>query len=109
MRLAGKATLPGLISPKLGCRPARVGMVHAFHLAYETKLASLLPYGIYTIPEVSMVGKTEEDCLKEGLAYEIGRAYYRNNARGQIIGDTAGMLKMVFDPNDHRLLGIHII
>ena len=56
-----------------------------------------------------MVGKTEEDCLKEGRAYDIGRAYYRNTARGQIIGDTAGMLKMVFDPADHTLLGLHLI
>ena len=56
-----------------------------------------------------MIGKTEEECLKEGIEYEVGRAYYRNNSRGQIIGDTAGMLKLVFNPQDHKLLGIHIV
>jgi NAD(P) transhydrogenase len=98
---------PALASTSM--EQARVAMVHAFNLQYETKLAPLLPYGIYTIPEVAMVGKTEEDCLKEGRTYEIGRAYYRNTARGQIIGDTAGMLKIVFDPADRTLLGLHII
>ena len=56
-----------------------------------------------------MIGKSEEDCLKAGIDYEIGRAYYRNNARGQIIGDTAGMIKLVFNPEDRKLLGIHIV
>jgi NAD(P) transhydrogenase len=98
---------PALASTSM--EQARVAMVHAFNLQYETKLAPLLPYGIYTIPEVAMVGQTEEDCLKAGRAYDIGRAYYRNTARGQIIGDTAGMLKMVFDPTDHTLLGLHLI
>ena len=98
---------PALASTSM--EQARVAMVHAFNLQYETRLAPLLPYGIYTIPEVAMVGQTEEDCLKEGRAYEIGRAYYRNTARGQIIGDTAGMLKIVFDPADRTLLGLHII
>src|SRR5262249_40177283 len=54
---------PALASTSM--EQARVAMVHAFNLQYETKLATLLPYGIYTIPEVAMVGKTEEDCLKE--------------------------------------------
>jgi NAD(P) transhydrogenase len=98
---------PALASTSM--EQARVAMVHAFDLQYETRLAPLLPYGIYTIPEIAMVGKTEEDCLKAGRAYEIGRAYYRNTARGQIIGDTAGMLKMVFDPADRTLLGLHLI
>ena len=98
---------PALASTSM--EQARVAMVHAFNLQYETKLAALLPYGIYTIPEVAMVGQTEEDCLKAGRAYEVGRAYYRNTARGQIIGDTAGMLKLVFDPVERHLLGMHII
>jgi NAD(P) transhydrogenase len=98
---------PALASTSM--EQARVAMVHAFNLQYETTLAPLLPYGIYTIPEIAMVGKTEEDCLKEGRAYELGRAYYRNTARGQIIGDTAGMLKLVFDPADRTLLGLHLI
>jgi len=88
---------------------ARVAVVNAFQLPYEDELAPLLPYGIYTIPELSMVGKTEEECLRDELDYEVGRAYYRNNARGQIIGDTAGMLKLIFNPEDHKILGIHIV
>jgi NAD(P) transhydrogenase len=98
---------PALASTSM--EQARVAMVHAFHLQYETELAPLLPYGIYTIPELSMVGKTEEECLAAGIDYEVGRAYYRNNSRGQIIGDTAGMVKIVFDPDSRKLLGIHII
>lgn len=98
---------PALASASM--EQARVAIVNAFSLPYEDELAPLLPYGIYTIPELSMVGKTEEDCLKGGIDYEVGRAYYRNNARGQIIGDTAGMLKLIFDPKDHKLLGIHIV
>jgi NAD(P) transhydrogenase len=64
----------------------------------RTNPTSTLPYCIWTIPEVAMCGITEEDCLAKGIDYEVGRAYYRNNARGQIIGDTGGMLKIVFDP-----------
>jgi NAD(P) transhydrogenase len=98
---------PALASTSM--EQARVAIVHAFNLQYETELAPLLPYGIYTIPELSMIGKTEENCLEEGIDYEVGRAYYRNNSRGQIIGDTAGMLKIVFDPATRKMLGIHII
>lgn len=98
---------PALASTSM--EQARVAVVKAFELPYEDDLAPLLPFGIYTIPELSMVGKTEEECQKEGINYEVGRAYYRNNARGQIIGDTAGMLKLVFDPNNHKILGIHIV
>lgn len=98
---------PALASTSM--EQARVAVVHAFNLEYETKLVKEWPYGIYTIPELSMIGKTEEECLKENIDYEVGRAYYRNNARGQIIGDTAGMLKLVFNPTDRKLLGIHIV
>jgi len=98
---------PALASTSM--EQARVAVVKAFELPYDDKLAPLLPFGIYTIPELSMVGKTEEECQKENIDYEVGRAYYRNNARGQIIGDTAGMLKLVFDPIDHKILGIHIV
>ena len=98
---------PALASTSM--EQARSAVAHAFDLDYKSKLAPILPYGIYTIPEISMVGLTEEDCLKRGLDYEVGRAYYRNNARGQIIGDTAGMIKIVFSPTDHTLHGVHII
>lgn len=98
---------PALASTSM--EQARVAVVNAFNLPYESELVKLWPYGIYTIPEMSMIGKAEEDCLKAGIDYEIGRAYYRNNARGQIIGDTAGMIKLVFNPEDRKLLGIHIV
>lgn len=98
---------PALASTSM--EQARVAMVNAFNLKYKSKLAPLLPYGIYTIPETSMAGLTEEDCLEKGIEYEVGRAYYRNNTRGQIIGDTSGMLKLIFSPDDQKLLGIHII
>ena len=98
---------PALASTSM--EQARVAMVHAFDLKYKTRVAPLLPFGIYTIPELSTIGLSEEDCLKQGLDYEVGRAYYRNNARGQIIGDTAGMIKIVFNPADRKLLGVHIV
>ena len=98
---------PALASTSM--EQARVAMVHAFDLKYKTRVAGLLPYGIYTIPELSTIGMTEEDCKSKSLPYEVGRAYYRNNARGQIIGDTKGLVKLVFDPESLKLLGVHIV
>ena len=98
---------PALASTSM--EQARVAMVHAFDLKYKTKVAGLLPYGIYTIPELSTIGMTEEECREKSLPYEVGRAHYRNNARGQIIGDTKGMIKLVFDPDSLKILGVHIV
>ena len=98
---------PALASTSM--EQARVAMVHAFDLKYKTRVASLLPYGIYTIPEVSMVGKTENECQLQGIAHETGRARFSNNARGQIIGDSEGMIKLVFDPDSLQLHGVHVI
>ena len=67
------------------------------------------PYGIYTIPEISFIGKTEEQLTDEGAPYEVGVAYYREIARGQIRGDTTGRLKIIFHRETHELLGVHII
>jgi len=69
----------------------------------------LFPYGIYTIPEISMVGRTEEELTEQGVAYEVGKAQYREIARGQIIGDTSGLLKLIFNLETRELLGVHII
>jgi len=69
----------------------------------------LFPYGIYTIPEISFVGNTEEQLTTEGVPYEIGIAHYREIARGQIIDDTAGLLKILFHRESRRLLGVHIV
>jgi NAD(P) transhydrogenase len=98
---------PALASTSM--EQARVAMVHAFDLKYKTKVASLLPYGIYTIPELSTVGMTEEECKSKGVAYEVGRAYFRNNARGLIIGDSKGLIKLIFNPETLKLLGVHIV
>ena len=70
---------------------------------------SYYPYGIYTIPEISFIGKTEEQLTEEDVPYEVGVAYYREIARGQIRGDTTGRLKLIFHRMTHALLGVHII
>jgi NAD(P) transhydrogenase len=67
------------------------------------------PYGIYTIPEISFVGKTEEQLTDEDVPYEVGLAYYREIARGQIRGDTTGRLKLIFHRDTKEVLGVHII
>ncbi len=70
---------------------------------------SSYPYGIYTIPEISFVGKTEEQLTEEDVPYEVGVAYYREIARGQIRGDTTGRLKLIFHRETKEVLGVHII
>jgi NAD(P) transhydrogenase len=67
------------------------------------------PYGIYTIPEISFIGKTEEQLTEEDVPYEVGVAYYREIARGQIRGDTTGRLKIIFHRETRKILGVHII
>ena len=98
---------PALASTSM--EQARVAMVHAFDLKYKTRVAPILPYGIYTIPELSTVGMSEQQCRETNVAYETGRAFYRNNARGQIIGDTKGLIKLVFEAETLKLLGVHIV
>jgi NAD(P) transhydrogenase len=87
----------------------RVAACHAFGIEYKQKVASQFPYGLYTIPEVSMIGETEESAKKKGIDCEIGRARYRDNARGQIIGDLNGLVKLVFAAADRKLLGVHVL
>jgi len=70
---------------------------------------NLIPYGIYTIPEISMVGHTEEQLTQGNVAYETGLARYAELAKGQMLGDEAGFLKLVFDPDSLKLLGVHAI
>ena len=70
---------------------------------------NLIPYGIYTIPEISMVGQTEEQLTKDKIPYEVGLARYAELAKGQMLGDEQGLVKILFDPNSLRLLGVHII
>ncbi len=88
---------------------ARVAMVHAFDLKYKTHVAAILPYGIYTIPECSMAGATEEALREKGTLFVAGIAHYAANARGQIIGAKHGFLKLLFAADTMRLLGVHAI
>jgi len=69
----------------------------------------VLPYGVYTIPEVSMAGATEEELIRAGTPYVVGRASYSGNARGTIVGDQRGMVKLLFATSDLRLLGVHVL
>jgi NAD(P) transhydrogenase len=86
----------------------RIACANAFNKKIESNPASY-PYGIYTIPEISFIGKTEEQLTDEDVPYEVGVAYYREIARGQIRGDTTGRLKIIFHRETKALLGIHII
>lgn len=70
---------------------------------------NLIPYGIYTIPEISMVGHTEEQLTREKIPYEVGLAHYAELAKGQMLGDDQGLLKLLFDPDSLKLLGVHVI
>jgi NAD(P) transhydrogenase len=92
-----------------GMEQARVAMAHAFALYPKDALAATLPYGLYTIPELSMAGETEESLQKLGIPYVVGRASYATNARGQIIGDGGGFLKLIFRREDMKLLGVHVL
>ena len=98
---------PALASTSM--EQARAAIVHAFDLEYKERLAPFLPLAIYAIPELSSVGLTEDECKEKKIPYLIGRAYYEENARGQIIGDLGGMIKLVFSPMDKKLLGAHLI
>src|ERR1700723_889162 len=86
----------------------RIAAANACGIAAHSNPATY-PYGIYTIPEISFIGKTEEQLTEEDAPYEVGLAYYREIARGQIRGDTTGRLKLIFHRETRELLGVHII
>jgi NAD(P) transhydrogenase len=97
---------PSLASTSM--EQGRLAACHAFGV--ETKsVPELFPYGIYTIPEISTVGRNEEELTVQGIPYEVGKAHYREIARGQIIGDNTGLLKLIFHLETRQLLGVHII
>lgn len=87
----------------------RVAVAHIFKTQDLEHLPSYFPYGIYTVPEVSMVGITEEEAKKENLSYCIGKARYADMARGKIMGATAGFLKLIFDRSTLTIRGVHVI
>lgn len=88
---------------------ARLAMCHAFDCDFHRTLEPLLPSGVYTIPEVSILGAAEEDLKAKGVDYVVGRASFEGNARGEIIGDKFGFLKLIFRRDDMKLLGVHVI
>lgn len=97
---------PSLASTSM--EQGRLAACHAFGI--ETQhTPELFPYGIYTIPEISTVGRNEGELTEAGIPYEVGKAQYREIARGQIIGDQTGLLKLIFHLETHELLGVHII
>ncbi len=87
----------------------RIAASRAFGDRATQSNPSFYPYGIYSIPEISFIGKTEEQLTDEDVPYEVGMAYYREVARGQIRGDTTGRLKLIFHRETRKILGIHII
>ncbi len=96
--------------PALASTSMEQGRLAAHHACDEPARAmhTLQPIGIYTIPEVSFVGQTEDELTTAKIPFEVGLARYRELARGQIIGDSYGMLKLLVSPEDRRLLGVHI-
>ena len=88
---------------------ARVAMCHAFDLRYKKAVSAVLPYGVWTIPELATVGLGEDDARAQGIPVEIGKAWFRDNPRGQIIGDTEGFVKLVFRTDDQTLIGASVI
>src|SRR5690606_27191660 len=87
----------------------RVAVCHAFGSSYKTAVAEQMPYGIYTIPEVSAFGETEESCKQKGIDYVAGRALYRDNPRGKITGDLEGVTKLIVERPTRKLLGVHVV
>jgi NAD(P) transhydrogenase len=86
----------------------RIAVCRAFQI-HTSHAPELFPYGIYTIPEISFVGATEETLTDKSIPYEIGRAAYREVPRGHIIGDLSGILKLIFHRETRELLGVHIV
>jgi NAD(P) transhydrogenase len=98
---------PGLASASQ--EQGRVAMLHAFAGAGQHRLPGLLPVGIYTIPEISSVGETEESLRTKGQDYVVGKASLENNARANLIGEAVGFLKLLADAKEGRILGVHCI
>ncbi|MBI5363724.1 MAG: Si-specific NAD(P)(+) transhydrogenase [Planctomycetes bacterium] len=98
---------PGLASTSM--EQGRLAMQCLFGACDHAELARVLPYGLYTIPEVGTIGVTEKEAREKHLDAVVGRAWYRENARGQIVGDVFGLLKLVVDRRTRKLLGVHIV
>ncbi|WP_067485386.1 Si-specific NAD(P)(+) transhydrogenase [Actinomadura hibisca] len=96
--------------PSLAATSMEQGRLAAHHACGEpvAEIHELQPIGIYTIPEISFVGRTEDELTEAKVPFEVGVSRYRELARGQIIGDSYGMLKLLVSPEDRRLLGVHV-
>jgi NAD(P) transhydrogenase len=98
---------PALASTSM--EQGRAAVVHACQLENQSGMEALMPTGIYTIPECSMVGESEESLRKKKIPFVVGKAHYEKNARGQIVGDHFGFLKLLFRAEDMQLLGVHVV
>jgi NAD(P) transhydrogenase len=98
----------GLALAATSMEQGRLAAAHAFGNG-EATMNELIPVGIYAIPEIAYIGRTEEQLTNESIGYEVGVSRYRELARGQILGDSYGMLKLLVSPADHRLLGVHAL
>jgi len=97
---------PALASTSM--EQGRLASCHMFGGACSHR-PELLPYGIYAVPEISMVGRTEQELTEAKVPYEFGVARYSELAKGQMLGAEVGMLKILFDPRSLRVLGVHAI
>jgi NAD(P) transhydrogenase len=97
--------------PSLASTSMDQGRIAACHMFNHptTSFSNLLPYGVFTIPEISVVGQTEQQLTEQSIPYETGVAHFREIARGQILGETDGLLKLIFDQHTRGLLGVHVI
>ena len=97
---------PSLASTSM--EQGRLAACHAFSVSPES-VPELFPIGIYTIPEISTVGRNEQELTEAEVPYEVGKASYREIARGQILGDSTGLLKLLFHVETRKLLGVSIL
>lgn len=97
--------------PSLASASLEQGRLASLHMFGKTTSngSKRLPYGIYSIPEISMIGQTEEELTKAKIPYEVGRARYEELVKGQMLGDVNGMLKLIFHPETLKVLGVHVI
>ncbi len=87
----------------------RVAACHAFDIPFKETVDPLAPYGVYSIPELAMVGMSEESAEASGADYVVGRSWFKDNPRSAIAGTQQGLIKLIIDRNDRRLLGAHIV
>jgi NAD(P) transhydrogenase len=98
---------PGLAS--VAMEQARVAICRTFGIPFKEAADPLPPFGVYSIPEVAMIGITEEQAAAAGIPYEVGKGWFRANARARIAGRSEGLVKLVFRRDDRRLLGVHVL